>query len=165
MLLPLQPPPLVPVFSREFLAEDHATRIIIINAVITGVSFLVVSLRVYVRAVMLKSVGSDDYTVSKLVLVEENSTNFVCQMMVAMVDPLFVVLSKHYANIYSFLQLGVRLFCGRSETRGWIPYSAHLLGSCSCSKSFQGGQMVMDPRTVQFGGHTFRQDISRIVPT
>ena len=77
-----------------------------ITAVITGVSFLVVSLRVYVRAVMLKNVGSDDYTVSKLVLVEENSTNFVCQMMAAMVDPFFVIFSMHFANIYSFLQLG-----------------------------------------------------------
>lgn len=48
-----------------------------ITAAITGVSFLVVSLRVYVRAVMLKNVESDDYTVSKLVLVEQNSTNFV----------------------------------------------------------------------------------------
>jgi len=54
----------MPVLSRDFLAEDHGTRIIIITVVITGVSFLVVSLRVYVRAVMLKTVGSDDYTVS-----------------------------------------------------------------------------------------------------
>ena len=96
----------MPVLSREFLAEDHGTRIIIITAAITGISFLVVSLRVYVRAVMLKNVGSDDYTVSKFVLVEQNSTNFVYQMMAAMVDLIFVILSNYFANIYSFLQLG-----------------------------------------------------------
>ncbi len=71
-------------------------RIITITAVITGVSFLAVSLRVYVRAVLLKTVGSDDYTVSKLVLVEQYSTNVVCQLMVAMVDPIFLILSKTF---------------------------------------------------------------------
>jgi len=106
MLLPRQARPPMPVLSRDFLAEDHGTRIIILTAVITGVSFLVVSLRVYVRAVMLKTVGSDDYTVSKLVLVEQDSTNFVYQMMIAMVDPIFAILSNHFSNIYSFLQLG-----------------------------------------------------------
>jgi hypothetical protein len=65
MLLPQQVPPPMPVLSPEFLAEDHGTRIIIVTAVITGVSFLVVFLRVYVRAVMLKTVESDDFTVSK----------------------------------------------------------------------------------------------------
>jgi hypothetical protein len=64
-----------------------------------------VFLRVYVRAVTLKTVGSDDYTVSKLVLVEQDSTNFVYQMMIAMVDPIFAILSNHFSNIYSFLQL------------------------------------------------------------
>ena len=66
MLLPRQvPPPVMAELSPEFLAENHGPRIIIITATITGVSFLVVFLRVYVRAVMLKKVGSDDYTVSQ----------------------------------------------------------------------------------------------------
>lgn len=68
MILPRQTPPPMPVLSPEFLAENHGTRIIIITSVITGVSFLVVFLRVYVRAVMLKTVGSDDYTVCDLLL-------------------------------------------------------------------------------------------------
>jgi hypothetical protein len=76
MLLPRQaaPPPL-PMLSPEFLAEDHGTRIIIITATITGVSFLAVFLRVYVRAVMLKTVGWDDYTVSEPFLFAELSAN------------------------------------------------------------------------------------------
>jgi hypothetical protein len=59
------------VFSPEFLAEGHGTMIITVTAVITGVSFLVVILRVYVRAVMLQTIGSDDYTVGKIVLIEQ----------------------------------------------------------------------------------------------
>lgn len=59
----------MPVLSPEFLAENHGTRIITITAVMTGASGLAVFLRMYVRAVMLKKVGSDDYTVSKHSLV------------------------------------------------------------------------------------------------
>jgi hypothetical protein len=72
MLLPRQAPPPMPALSPEFLAENHGTRIIIITSVITGVSFLAVFLRVYVRAVMLKTVGSDDYTVCDHVLTAQN---------------------------------------------------------------------------------------------
>jgi hypothetical protein len=165
MLLRQQARPPTPMLSREFLTEDHGTRIIIIMAVITGVSFLVVSLRFYVRAVMLKTVGSDDYTVSKLVLVEQNSTNFVSQMMLAMVNPIFLILSTRSLTFAAFCSWGVRLFSRGSEARSWTPKFGHLLGSCSCSKSFEGCRMVMDPLTVQFGGHILRQDISRIVPT
>jgi hypothetical protein len=69
MLLPRQPPPgPMPALSPEFLAENNGPRIIIITSTITGISFLVVFLRVYVRAVMLKTVGSDDYTVSQHLL-------------------------------------------------------------------------------------------------
>jgi hypothetical protein len=63
-------PPPQPMFSPEFLAEDHGTRIIIITATITGVFFLAVFLRVYVRAVMLKTVGWDDDMVSEAFVVE-----------------------------------------------------------------------------------------------
>ncbi|PMD25498.1 hypothetical protein NA56DRAFT_699435 [Hyaloscypha hepaticicola] len=62
MHLPRQASPPILVLPREFPAENQGTRIIMITAAITGVSFLVVSLRVYVRAVMLKNVESDDYT-------------------------------------------------------------------------------------------------------
>jgi hypothetical protein len=127
MLLPRQARPPVPVLSRDFLAEDHGTRIIILTAVITGVSFLVVFLRVYVRAVTLKTVGSDDYTVSKLVLVEQDSTNFVYQMMIAI-----------FLTSTAFCSWSIPLFCGRREARGWTQYSAHLLGSCSCREYFAG---------------------------
>lgn len=59
------------MISPEFAAEDHGKRILAITGTITGVSFLVVFLRVYVRAVMLKTVGSDDYTVSEYLLAEQ----------------------------------------------------------------------------------------------
>lgn len=58
----------MPILTPEVAAENHGMRIIVITAVITGVSFVVVSLRVYVRVVMLKTVGSDDYAVSGLSL-------------------------------------------------------------------------------------------------
>jgi hypothetical protein len=60
------------MFSPEFLAVDHGTRMIIITATIAGVSFLVVFFRVYVKAVMLKTVGWNDYMVSEPSLAEEN---------------------------------------------------------------------------------------------
>jgi hypothetical protein len=150
----------MPLLSREFPAEDQGTRIIMITAVITGVSFLVVSLRVYVRAVMLKNVESDDYTVSKLVLLEQNSTNVVYQMMVAMVDPIFITFSNRLLTFTAFCSWGVRLFCGGSQARGWTQ-----LGSCSCSKFSEGWRMVMDTSTVQYRGPILHQDLSGIVPT
>ncbi len=104
-----------------------------ITAAITGVFFLVVSLRVYVRAVMLKNVDSDDYTVSKVVLVEQNSTSFVCQMMIAMVDPISVIFANRLLTFTAFCSWGVRLFYGGSQARNGTPF-----GCCSCSKYSEG---------------------------
>ncbi len=131
-----------------------------ITAVITGISFVVVSLRVYVRVVMLKNVEGDDYTVSKLVPVEQNSTNFVCQMMVAMVDLVFVVVLNCLLTFTAFCSRGVRLFCGGSQARDWTQ-----LGSCSCSKFSEGWRMVMDTSTIQYCGPILHQGLSGIVPT
>ena len=65
-------PPPQPLFSPEFLAVDHGTRMIIIKAKIKGVSSMVAFLRVYVKAVMVKTVGWNDYMVSEPSPVEEN---------------------------------------------------------------------------------------------
>jgi hypothetical protein len=65
-------PPPQPMFSPEFLAVDHGTRMIIIIAKIKGVSSLVVFFGVYVKAVMLKTVGWNDYMVSEPTPVEES---------------------------------------------------------------------------------------------
>ncbi|KAH8773235.1 hypothetical protein BGZ57DRAFT_983707 [Hyaloscypha finlandica] len=56
-------PPPQPLFSPEFLAVDHGTRMIIIKAKIKGVSSMVAFLRVYVKAVMVKTVGWNDYMI------------------------------------------------------------------------------------------------------
>lgn len=111
-------------------------------------------------AVMLKNVESDGYTVSKLVLVDQNSTNFVCQMMAAMVDPIFRNLFNRLLTFTAFCSWGVGLFCGGSQARGWKQ-----LGSCSCSKFSEGWRMLMDTSTVQYCGPILHQDLSGIVPT
>jgi hypothetical protein len=65
MFLARQALPPMPMISPAYAAEDHGKRILAITGTITGVSLVVVSMRIYVRAVMLKTFGSDDYTVSE----------------------------------------------------------------------------------------------------
>jgi hypothetical protein len=52
------------MISPEFAVEDYGKRILAITGTITGVSFVVVFFE-DMRAVMLKKVGSNDYTVSE----------------------------------------------------------------------------------------------------
>jgi hypothetical protein len=47
----------MPMVSLAFAAENHGARIIAITGAMTGVSFLVVFLRIYVRPVMLRTMG------------------------------------------------------------------------------------------------------------
>ncbi|PMD44631.1 hypothetical protein L207DRAFT_579565 [Hyaloscypha variabilis F] len=95
MLLPRQPPPgPMPALSPEFLAENNGPRIIIITSTITGISFLVVFLRVYVRAVMLKTVGSDDYTMIAAMV-------FAAGVLLCFVEEVKLGVGHHTAAIFA----------------------------------------------------------------
>lgn len=54
-------PPQMPPMTPEFLAYNNKDPIIIIPAVFTALAFVVTMMRVYVRAVMLRVFGVDDY--------------------------------------------------------------------------------------------------------
>ncbi|KAJ4331511.1 hypothetical protein N0V87_009092 [Didymella glomerata] len=53
---PLSPPP-----PTEYLNEDLAPRMLAIDGILFGLAMICVLLRVYVRAIMLKTFGVDDW--------------------------------------------------------------------------------------------------------
>jgi len=94
MFLARQAPPPLPMISPEFAAEDHGKRILAITGTITGVSLAVVVLRVYVRAVMLKTLGSDDYTMMAAML-------FAAGVFICFVEEVRLGVGHHTSAIFS----------------------------------------------------------------
>jgi hypothetical protein len=58
-LSPRQAPPLPPPPSKEYLEENLAPRMLAVDGTIFGLAILCVLLRIYVRAIVLKTVGID----------------------------------------------------------------------------------------------------------
>lgn len=61
-LVPRQGPPTAPgpLRSAEYLAENHSSNILALVGFFTAAVLVTMALRIYVRKLLLKAVGSDD---------------------------------------------------------------------------------------------------------